>query len=202
MHKHHWEEMPEPRAFSCRGPGWKTKLCCLFLFWSQLCIAFCKDHGWTAQLKSKPDLPRLCNKAALSRMRKNVAINFFKLQRELNRDLLAPGQVLDGMEENLLSRFLDELISWCVSPFLHASFTTVTEMQIHSICEHQTFTGGGFWVTDQIGRQHLSTCGSRPQACWESADFGCRAELLPSQILALKLDARCLHSAVKWNSNI
>lgn len=87
MHKHHWEEMPEPRAFSCRGPGWKTKLCHLFLFWSQLCIAFCKDHGWTAQLKSKPDLPRLCNKTALSRMRKNVAINFFKLQRELNRDL-------------------------------------------------------------------------------------------------------------------
>lgn len=150
MHKHHWEEIPESRNFSCRGPGWKTKLCCLFLFCSQLCIPFCKDYGWTALLKSKPNLPRLWNKAALSRMRKNVAINFFKLQRELNRDLLAPGQVLDGTEENLLSRFLDELISWCVSRFLHASFTMVTEMWIHSICEHQIFTGDGFWVKTKL----------------------------------------------------
>lgn len=122
-----------------RGLGWKTKFCCLFLLCSQLCIPFCKDRGWRAQLKSKQNLPRLCNKAALSMMRKNVAINIFKLQRELNRDLLGPGQVLDGMEENLLSSFLDELISWCVSPFLHASFTMVTEMWIHSICEHRHF---------------------------------------------------------------
>lgn len=127
-------------------------------------------------------------------MRKNIVINF-KLQRELNRDLLAPGQVLGCTEENLLSRLLDELISWCVSPFLPASFTMVTEMLIHSICEQQAFTGDGFWVTDQIGRQHLSTWGSRPQASWESADFGCQAELLPSSILDLKLDVYILLSS-------
>lgn len=183
MHKHYWEQISEPTAFSFRGPistlGWRTKLCCLFLFCSQLCISFYKNQGWTAQLKSKPSLPRLCNVVALSQDVEKHGYRLFQAEQRIEQRSFSPQTsepiIWYGKESSV------QVLGWkCFTSSSCITYNRVTETQIHSICKHQTSTWYGCWVPDQTGRQHLSTCRTRPQASWESADFGCQAELLPS----------------------
>lgn len=162
------------------APGWRIKLCCLFWFCSQLCTPFYKDQGWTVQLKSEPNLPRFCNVAALSQDVEKCGYKLLQAEQRIEQRSFSPWTSKPLRQYGRKPSV--QVFGWkslpdVFSPFLHASFTIVTEMQIHSICEHQTFTWDGCCVTDQIGRQLLSTCRTRPQASCESADFGCQAEL-------------------------